>query len=69
MTALPVCVFLLKSSPPTHSFLSLPCATTQYPRSYTTLSPMDLRHHASVALSEASCSFGSENSVMSVLAG
>lgn len=33
------------------------------------LSPLDLPHHASAVLSEASCSFGSENSVMSVLAG
>lgn len=34
------------------------------------LSLLDLPHHATVVLSEASCSFGSENSVtMSVLAG
>lgn len=35
----------------------------------TILSPCDPLYHVTVVLSEASCSFGSENSVMSLLAG
>lgn len=48
-------------------FLLLTVPTTHHVA--TILSPLDLLYHASVVLSEASCSFGSENSVMSVLAG